>query len=89
MIDKIKAFLTKHIDKFLHFLVCFCLVSLFSLIHPWVGVMVALLAGFGKETYDWLDYGKAMGWAKCWPLALGDLVADGIGIITYILGGVA
>ena len=66
-------------DKALHFLYCFFLASIWL---P-LGVVFAI----GKEVYDWFKYGKdAKGF---WKMALGDLVADGLGIaIAFWIVGV-
>ena len=62
-------------DKALHFLYSFFLASIW-----WpLGIVFAT----GKEVYDWFKYGKdTKGFLK---MALGDLVADGLGIVTAIL----
>jgi len=68
---KIIDFLKKHKDKALHFLYCYFLAS----------VWLPLGIGFaiGKEVYDWFKYGKDT--KGFWKMALGDLVADGLGIV--------
>ena len=58
-------------DKALHFLYCFFLASIWL---P-LGIMFAI----GKEVYDWFKYGKET--KGFWKMALGDLVADGLGIV--------
>lgn len=72
-------------DKLLHFLSCYFLVSVFSVISPLIGVLIALVAGIGKEVYDWFKYGKEMSWKIFAPMAMGDLAADICGILVYLL----
>ena len=62
-------------DKALHFLYCFFLASIWL---P-LGIMFAI----GKEVYDWFKYGKET--KGFWKMALGDLVADGLGIAIAFL----
>jgi hypothetical protein len=58
-------------DKALHFLYCFFLASIW-----WpLGIVFAI----GKEVWDWFSYGKET--KGFWKMALGDLVADGLGIV--------
>lgn len=64
-------------DKALHFLYSFFLASIWL---P-LGIVFAI----GKEVYDWFKYGKKLGWKKFLPMALGDLVADGLGIAIAFL----
>ncbi len=66
-----------NLDKVLHFLVCFFVCTVVSLVHPAVGAMVALLTGIAKEFYD--SHGKGSGW--CWY----DLAADALGVIAALL----
>ena len=41
----------------------------------------------GKEVYDWFKYGQKLGLVKFLPMALGDLLADGLGIgLAMIIG---
>ena len=68
-------------DKALHFLYSFFLASIWL---P-LGIVFAI----GKEVYDWFKYGRKLGLIKFLPMALGDLLADGLGILTAcIIGGV-
>lgn len=68
-------------DKAFHFLYCF----LFSSIWLPLGIGFAI----GKEVWDWFDYGRKLGLIKFLPMALSDLLADGLGILcACILGGV-
>ena len=60
-------------DKALHFLYCFFLASIWL---P-LGIVFAI----GKEVWDWFDYGQKLGLVKFLPMALGDLVADVLGIV--------
>lgn len=51
MIDQIKKFLKS--DKILHMICCFAIVVIFGLILNVVsGIALALIASFGKESYD-------------------------------------
>lgn len=72
-------------DKLLHFLSCYFITSVFSIINPLAGVLIALAAGIGKEVYDWFKYGKDMSWKVFGKMAIGDLIADVGGILIYIL----
>jgi len=66
-------------DKALHFLYCFFLASIWL---P-LGIVFAI----GKEVWDWFDYGKST--KGFWKMALGDLVADVLGIvIAFLIVGV-
>ena len=67
-------------DKALHFLYCFFLASIW-----WpLGIMFAI----GKEGWDWFSYGRNLGLKKFLPMALGDLLADGLGILlAFFVGG--
>jgi len=58
-------------DKALHFLYSFFLASIWL---P-LGIVFAI----GKEVWDWFSYGKET--KGFWKMALGDLVADGLGIV--------
>ena len=71
--------LKTHKDKVLHFLGCFFLASIW-----WpLGIVFAI----GKEGWDWFSYGRKLGLKKFLPMALGDLMADGLGIIAAIIIG--
>ena len=66
-------------DKAPHFLYSFFLASIWL---P-LGIMFAI----GKEVYDWFKYGQKLGLVKFLPMALGDLLADGLGIgLAMIIG---
>ena len=69
------------IDKLLHAETTALIVIAGSIVHPILGIALAILASLGKELYDWFKYGKKMGWSKFKKLMFGDLIADGIGII--------
>jgi hypothetical protein len=66
-------------DKALHVLYSFFLASIW-----WpLGIVFAI----GKEVWDWFSYGKET--KGFWKMALGDLVADGLGIaIAFLIVGV-
>ncbi len=65
-------------DKALHFLYSYFLASIWL---P-LGIVFAI----GKEVYDWFKYGKDT--KGFWKMALGDLVADVLGIVIafWIIG---
>ena len=68
-------------DKALHFLYCYFLAS----------ICLPLGIGFaiGQEVYDWFKYGSKLGLIKFLPMALGDLLADGLGVLlAFFIGGV-
>ena len=67
-------------DKALHFLYCYFLASIW-----WpLGIVFAI----GKEVYDWFKYGRKLGLVKFLPMALGDLLADGLGVLlAFFIGG--
>ena len=69
--------LKTHKDKVLHFLGCFFLTSI------WLPLGIGF--AIGKEVWDWFDYGRKLGLIKFLPMALSDLIADGIGIIMGII----
>lgn len=62
LINKIKKFLTKHVDKLLHYLVCFFIVTICFPINIWVGLGLAGVCAVGKEIYDYYDYGLFSWW---------------------------
>ena len=68
-------------DKALHFLYSFLLASIW-----WpLGIVFAI----GKEVYDWFKYGRKLGLIKFLPMALSDLLADGLGVLlAFFIGGV-
>ena len=90
IIKLLKEWLVANIDKVLHMLVCYSLVLTGSALgHLWLGVAVGVLLAFAKEAIDWLDYGKDIGFEKFRPLAVGDLIADVLGIaIAFLIVGV-
>ena len=67
-------------DKALHFLYCYFLASIW-----WpLGIVFAI----GKEVYDWFKYGRKLGLIKFLPMTLGDLLADGVGVLlAFFIGG--
>ena len=62
-------------DKALHFLYSYFLASI------WLPLGIGF--AIGKEVWEWFDYGKNTN--GFWKMALGDLVADGLGIAIAIL----
>lgn len=52
-----------HYDKQLHLLYCFTICILFSIVHPWVGIVCAMGAGVWKEWKDSRQPGNAWSWA--------------------------
>ena len=67
-------------DKALHFLYSFFLASIW-----WpLGIGFAI----GKEGWDWFKYGRKLGLIKFLPMTLGDLLADGLGVLlAFFIGG--
>lgn len=79
MFKKLIAFSQKHIDKILHLLMCYVIVFTFmSFGHPFIGLIVALVLGIGKEIYDKISSNK-------WDWY--DLLADLSGMVLGILFG--
>lgn len=79
MINQIRKFLKN--DKVLHMICCFAIVVIFGLILNVVsGIVLALIASFGSETYDEIKY---KGWS--WNDLLAYLLADLLGIVLGIL----
>ena len=67
-------------DKAWHFLACYFLASIW-----WP---MAIAVGISIEVLDWFDYGKDIGWKKFLPMTLGDLLADGVGVLlAFFIGG--
>lgn len=66
-------------DKALHFLYCYFLASIWL---P-LGIVFAI----AKEIWDWFGYGRKLGLIKFLPMALSDLLADGLGILFACIGG--
>ncbi len=64
-------------DKAWHFLACYFLASIW-----WP---MAIAVGIGIEVLDWFSYGKET--KGFWKMALGDLLADGLGILFACIGG--
>ena len=48
-----------------------------------LGVVFAI----AKEIWDWFGYGRKLGLIKFLPMALSDLLADGLGILFACIGG--
>ncbi len=65
-------------DKAWHFLACYFIASIW-----WP---MAIAVGIGIEVLDWFDYGKDT--KGFWKMALGDLLADGLGVLlAFFIGG--
>lgn len=83
-IEKLYEWVSKNIDKLIHYLVCSwivlaCYVFLCIVIHGYamlIGIIIAVILGVLKEICDQLDYGG---------FSIGDLVADGLGIATSVI----
>ena len=73
------------IDKLLHAETNALIVIAGSIIHPILGITLAILASLGKELYDWFKYGRKYGWKSFCEDSKGDLIADFIGVIGGIL----
>jgi hypothetical protein len=73
------------IDKLLHAETTALIVIAGSIVHPILGIILAVFASLGKELYDWCKYGKMMGWDEFRKLFFGDLISDGIGIIMGVI----
>lgn len=69
-------------DKLLHFMTCYFIVTFVTALIGLLSIAVILTAiiAIGKEIYDWCKYGKKLGWKVFAPMAIGDIIADGIGI---------
>ena len=63
-------------DKALHFLYCFFLASI------WLPLGIGF--AIGKEVYDWFKYGNKVGKKAFAKMAITDLVADVLGILSAI-----
>jgi len=48
---------------------------------------MAIVVGIGIEVLDWFGYGRKLGLIKFLPMTLGDLLADGLGILFACIGG--
>ena len=73
------------IDKLLHAETTALIVIAGSIVHPILGIALAIIASLGKELYDWFKYGKKIGWSEFRKMMFGDLIADGIGIIMGVI----
>ena len=71
-------------DKLLHFSIAYGATLTLCMINPWLSLLV-VLASIGKEVFDWFKYGKET--KGFWKMALSDLLADGLGILTAIIIG--
>ena len=73
-------------DKLLHFSIAYGATLTACLFNRWLVWFVAL-ACIGKEVWDWFKYGRKLGLVKFLLMALGDLLADGLGIgLAMIIG---
>lgn len=61
------------LDKQLHFLWCFAICILASMVHPIAGVAAAIVAGLLKEWHDSKQEGNAWSW--------GDIAFDAAGTV--------
>ena len=79
LLDKIYNFIMKHVDKLLHFLVNYFIITAFSVINFWIGFFICIIASVGKEIYDAKSDSDCFSW--------GDILADILGILfgIYIL----
>jgi hypothetical protein len=46
----------------------------------YIVAILTVIVAVGKEIYDWCKYGKNLGWKVFAPMAIGDIIADGIGM---------
>ena len=73
------------IDKLLHAETTALIVIAGSIVHPILGIILAIIASLVKELYDWFKYGKKTGWSEFRKMMFRDLISDGIGIIMGII----
>lgn len=73
------------IDKLLHAETIALIVIAGSIVHPILGIILAIIASLVKELYDWFKYGKKIGWSEFRKMMFGDLIANGIGIIMGVI----
>ncbi len=74
---KLIKFLTKRIDKTLHFLLCYAIFLTLAPMNFWVAIGLTIACGIVKEVIDKITYN---GW--CWY----DILADSLGLICGIIG---
>lgn len=70
-------------DKVLHAQTNFIVVTLASIWSLWLAVAIAVVLSIGKEVFDYFRYGREVDNFK--RMVIGDLIADGIGIIGGII----
>jgi len=58
-------------------------VTLLSMWSLWIAVAIAVVLSIGKEVFDYFRYGREVDNFK--RMVIGDLIADGIGIIGGII----
>lgn len=75
---KIKNLTMRHLDKVIHFLVCFLIPCVVYILSDMLGVAIwsGILAGVVKEAYDANERGNRWSW--------GDIIADGLGILAFL-----
>lgn len=71
------------IDKLLHAQTNFIIVTVASMWSLWIAVGLAIVLSVGKEVIDYFRYGREVDNFK--SMVIGDLIADGIGIIGGII----
>lgn len=68
-------------DKLIHFGICAVTSALLTItFSPVEGVSFTAGIGIGKEVGDYMNYGKEVGNKEFAKMAIGDLLADGLGI---------
>lgn len=68
-------------DKQSHFLSCFIPTLIVGIVSLPIAIAFSIGLAIGKETGDYMNYGKDMKLLEFLRLAIADLLADGIGIL--------